>query len=341
MKTKPNITLSTLADVKTSGLFLSVKKGLNEVKNKSHSTKRETHQIFTTEIYSDIISIIICTAGNHSQAIAAAESILSQSFSIDKYEVIIVNNSHIPFPKTTDKIKVITEEELGLSKARNSGAKAAKGEYLLFMDDDARANTGLLDAIYSAFILHKRFSIIGGQIYLKLPTPLPDIFLEGRESVWSGYTVPYRIFREVKEHYEFPYGACFAVKHSTLDVLGGFSENYGRCGNNYAGGEETALCFKALRYGFKIGIEPKASVTHCVDEKRFTKEHVKRTLKEGIHTTYRLCKDGYTPYVWTDAYIYERIKILNQEISRLSLQKNNLALFYKECELSAFEELKK
>ncbi len=362
MKQKPNITLKNLADTKNIGLFLSLKKGLNEVFNKKISKKEIIKKPSPCLEYDDILSVIICTTGNMIMVKNAVKSLLTDKLPKDKYEIIMVNNS----PKTLDyrerpgcrpaidvwtddpdgtqfhitkssNIKTIHETTLGLSKARNTGASVAKGEYLLFIDDDAVANPDLLFNIFSAYKEHKDFSIIGGQIFLKIPDPKPEIFLENRDSVWSGYTVPYTHFRRIKEHYEFPYGACFSIRHSVLDILGGFPESYGRCGNNFAGGEETAICFKAIKYGFKIGIEPKASVLHCVEERRFSKEHVEKTIRAGIITTQKLCKEGYTPYKWTDTYIKERIKILNSEIKRL--ENNPLAKFYKECELKAFEEI--
>ncbi len=380
MKQKPNITLKNLADTKNIGLFLSLKKGLNEVFNKKVCKKEVIKKPTSCLDYEDILSIIICTTGNTSRVKAAVKSLLSDKLPKDKYEIIVVNNSpqtpqdinveedsirqnmncrehpacrsvvahtgatlhshtdlHISPSTNSPNLRIIHEPVLGLSKARNTGAREAKGEYLLYIDDDAIANPDLLFNIYSAYKDHNDFSIIGGQIFLKIPTPKPEIFLENRDSVWSGYTVAYTHFRRIKEHYEFPYGACFSIRHSVLDILGGFPESYGRRGNNFAGGEETALCFKSLKYGFKIGIEPKASVLHCVDERRFSTEHVEKTIRAGILTTYKLCKDGYAPYEWTNTYIKERIKILNSEIKRL--KNNPLAAFYKECELSAFEEI--
>ena len=335
---KSNITLKNLSDIENGGFYLALKKGLNELFNKKSARSEIISKNHISGGYNDMLSVIICTSKRFEQASNAVNSILNQDFDNSKLEVILVNNSQSPFPKKpfSDKITIVDEPTLGLSRARNSGARAARGEYLLYIDDDAEALESLLTVIYSAFKEHQKTAIIGGQILLSIPSPPPAVFMSGKEAVWSGYTVPYKIFKSVREQYEFPFGACFAIRHSALDVLGGFPENYGRCGNNFAGGEETALCFKARKYGYKIGIEPNAKVVHCISEDRFTKEHVRRTLYEGIVTTYRLCRDGYTPYKWTQPYIKERINILNTEITRLKKQNNALAVFYKECELDAF-----
>ena len=340
-KNKPNISLSALAEVSSGGVLLAVRKGFNEVFRTTRAGRVRSRADIRRDEYSDMISVIICTASRPELALLAAESVDKQRFNRKKFEIIVVNNSAESFPKERlpKSARLVNEPVLGLSRARNSGAAAARGSILLYMDDDALARDGLLAAMYDAFGKHPRAAIIGGQIFLKLPQPTPEIFLEGRESLWSGYTVPYTGFREIREQYEFPYGACFAVRHGALDALGGFSEAYGRCGDNFAGGEETALCFAARRAGMKLGIEPRAAVTHCVGRERFTKEHVRRTIREGIVTTQRLFSDGDAQSGWTEAYIKERINIINSEIKRLTERGRAKEIFYKQCELAAFREL--
>lgn len=328
-----NISLSNLAEIKTSGIPLALRKAINELFNRKKVVCPPKKDGFLKP-YMPNLSVIICTMGTEKNLTNCINSVLSQK--MPDTEIILVNNStnKVVAP---NGVKVINEPALGLSRARNTGARHAKGEYLLYMDDDAVADNNLLSVMKSAFEAHPKCAIIGGQIFLNLPTPTPKVFLKGKEALWSGYTVPYTKFKEIKEQYEFPYGACFGIRHSALDAMGGFPENYGREGNNFAGGEETALCFMALNYDMKIGIEPSAKVFHNVSARRFTKEHIKKTTYEGIVTTYRLFVDGYSPKGWTYPYIVERINIINAELARLS----GLAAYYKRCELEGFLAVKK
>lgn len=338
-KHKANIRLSNISEIKYGGIRLALRKGFNELRNKSNILSRSsiTH-LNNTNAYKDILSVIICTYDRPTSAAEAAKSVTAQLPQIP-FEVIVVNNSDREFPKTLlpDGVRLISEPRLGLSRARNTGARHAHGEYLLYIDDDAIAMPRLAETMYNAFIKHPDCAIIGGQIYLKLPNPVPEIFLPGREALWSAYTVPYKRFRKIRGDYELPYGACFGIRHSALDTLGGFSEDFGRCGNNFAGGEETALCYLAKNSGMKIGIEPQAAVRHMVDESRFSAEHVRRTIYEGTVTYYRLCKAGYTGQTWTETYVRERLKIAHTEAERLKKRGRETAAFYKECEISAFE----
>ncbi len=335
-RTNPNITLTNLAEVNSGGIVLTVRKMLNELLRKERT--RPPHRArLSTRAYKNILSVIICTANREDVVFGAVDSILNQNFDRSLFELIIVNNSASPLihAKLPSNARIIDQPVPGLSKSRNAGAQAANGEYLLYMDDDAIASEGLLSSVFNAFKNRPNVAIVGGQIHLRLPSPTPDIFLKGKEALWSAYTVPYKSFRIVREQYEFPFGACFAVRHSAFDILGGFPESYGRTGNDFAGGEETALCFMARRHGFKIGIEPRASVLHCVSPDRFTEEHVRRTIRAGILTTHRLFKDGYAPSGWTREYIVERLNIIEEEL----LKSRGLASLYKRYEKDAFAEL--
>lgn len=337
MQSKPNISLANLSEVHTGGLLLTVRKGINELLRRRNRHAGLTALPYPSKEYKPIISIIICTANDSELSLNVVNSIIRQGFDKKLYEIIIVNNSGKPFTNNLSfpDIKIVNESILGLSKARNTGASVANGEFLLYIDDDAVANDGLLDAIYSAFLKHTDYAIIGGQIFLKLPDPVPNVFLEGKEGLWSAYTVPYKSFREAHEQYEFPYGACFGIRHSILDALGGFPESYGRKGNDFAGGEEIALCFAAKKLCLKVGLEPSASVTHLVSPSRFTREHIRYTTRAGILTTYKLYEEGYAPYGWSKSYIIERLRITELEMERA----DERLRFYKKCEYDAFAEL--
>ena len=336
MKNKPNISLFNLAELRSSGLFLAVRKGMNEILNRSIHKHNQVISAMPKSSYKPIISVIICTSGRQQLALNAINSILNEDFT--DFEIILVNNNPDNFDHAQfgGSVKYMHEPVQGLSRARNRGAQAASGEFLLYIDDDAIACENLLSSIHSAFLNHPDMAIIGGQIFLKIPEFAEEIVLEGKEALWSAYTVSYKHLKEVREQYEFPYGACFAIRHSVLDKIGGFPHSYGRCGNNYAGGEETAVCFAAKKLGFKIGIEPSAAVLHCVSAERFTHEHIRKTTRASILTTYRLSCDGYSDCGWTSRYVDERLSIIRKELEKAS----GLSAFYKQCEYDAFSELK-
>jgi len=79
------------------------------------------------------------------------DSVMNQTY--NNYEVIVVNDGtkdrSMDIVKNYD-VKVINQENQGLSAARNIGASKAKGEYILFVDSDDTIETDLLQRLDKA-----------------------------------------------------------------------------------------------------------------------------------------------------------------------------------------------
>jgi glycosyltransferase involved in cell wall biosynthesis len=84
-------------------------------------------------------STIIPTIGRPS-LIHAVESVLYQDLPHGEFELIVVNDSGIPLSPATwqssERVQVIDTNRRERSIARNTGAAAAKGRFLHFLDDD-------------------------------------------------------------------------------------------------------------------------------------------------------------------------------------------------------------
>ncbi len=303
--------------------------------------------------YQRKISIIICTYMRGEKLIDAIWSVIRQSMSKKEYEIIIVDNAPTTsgIRETVDDfrkkysdnegfIRYIGVPQKGLSYARNAGMWNAKGEYLLFLDDDILADYYLLEEIFTGFKYHPHVGIVGGQVILERPFPTPKVLRKGWESLWSQFKISGNTFREVTQQFEFPYGADYGVRRSAIWRIGGFRMCYGRVGNDFAGGEETALAFKMLDIGYGIGLQPRAKVLHRVDHSRFTHEHVKKTIRAGVLTTYRFFCDLHTDIGWTRRYAKNQIKITQKEINILTRKNaDSLDIFYKKSYLDAWQRL--
>ncbi len=336
-KTKANITLSSVAELTPGNLWPALRKGICELRRPSRPKALPPPIPHGTGEKS--LSVILCTMGTCATLFSAVDAVLNQT--AKDYEVLVVWNGEKepPWQNFPSSVQVVWEKTSGISHARNTGARRAKGEILLYIDDDAVADEHLVEQMLKAFRNRPDTAVVGGQIFLKVPEPRPQVVLPGREGLWSAYRVPYSRYRQVREQYAFPYGACFGVRKSALDLLGGFPVTYGRVGDDFGGGEETALCFMAQQKGWKIGIQPKAWVEHWVEPRRFTKEHVKKTIRAGIFTTCRLSREGYAPAGWDLAYVKERLRIAELEWKTLQKRGKLWESYYKECERDAFLEL--
>ncbi|MFI3241966.1 MAG: glycosyltransferase [Alphaproteobacteria bacterium] len=107
------------------------------------------------------ISIIIPIYNVEKYLSRCLKSVIAQSF-ID-FEAICVNDGSQDnseeivknYAKKDKRIKIITQENLGLSMARNNGIKKAKGEYIYFLDSDDFIHPQLLEICYNYALKHK------------------------------------------------------------------------------------------------------------------------------------------------------------------------------------------
>ncbi len=342
MKHGKNTISSALGALDGAGLGTAARRIVCELRAlKPRAKKSAAHDAKAVGAIGPEMSAIVCTLGKSEKLISAVRSLENQTLPRGEYEIIVVSSGgrlDAELEKKLGGARIITVPEAGLSRARNAGAAVAGGMYLTYIDDDAIAAPDLLESVRGAFRAHKNAGVIGGQVLLREPPR--DIVLSGHEDLWSEFRIPGKKYREAKFQYDFPFGADFSVLHAFLDEAGGFDLRYGRVGHDYAGGEETALCFKALSLGYRIGLEPKCRVLHDVDESRFTREHVARTIEAGIMTARRLFEDGYSRSDWDLSYALERVSIAEREIKRLRKRgAEELEIFYKECERNGFEKL--
>jgi glycosyltransferase involved in cell wall biosynthesis len=121
------------------------------------------------------ISAIICTHNRDSYLGAAIDSLLAQDFAAD-FEVIVVDNNSsdrtrevVEQRASNPRLKYVFEPTIGLSVARNTGAKIASAEILAYLDDDAVASTHWLQVLDSAFKNNSKLAIAGGKVTLLWP----------------------------------------------------------------------------------------------------------------------------------------------------------------------------
>jgi len=105
-------------------------------------------------------SVIICTYNRSALLRGSVLSVLNQDFPSDQYEMIVVDNNSADDTEKVVKelalsssvrIEYVFEKNQGLSHARNAGIRKAKGEIIVFTDDDIEAERSWLCELISAF----------------------------------------------------------------------------------------------------------------------------------------------------------------------------------------------
>lgn len=219
-------------------------------------------------------SVIIATWNRRKFLQRALESLEQQTCPQDCFEVIVVDNASTD--DTADfladyilrkslPLRVFREERLGISFARNAGVKQARGNLLLFLDDDARADPDWI-VQYLRFFAERPADIAGGKILPDWEVPPPDWMnipaVSGLLSLLDYGSQARKLTNE------YVFGANFAMRKKVFEQLGAFCEDLGRKGADFGGGEETELQDRVRRKGGQVWYCPEARVYHWTPQSR-------------------------------------------------------------------------
>lgn len=278
-----------------------------------------------------LISAIICTHNREQYLGAAIDSLLTQTLGnqpLENYEVIVVDNAstdktaeiaqariiqaqesqaqesqtHINPTQanqpqsSSPQLRYIYEEKLGLSVARNTGAAAAQGQILAYLDDDAEASEGWLAALLAAFETNERVAIAGGKVTLIWPpnaTPPRWLSTDLSSSLGAYDLGDEQIYIQRPEL--TPRGLNYAVRKSFLESVGGFDTHLGRVGKNLLSNEEQQMTRLALKGGWQVAYVPTALAAHNVAPARMKPGwFLSRSWWQGISESYREQASGTT-----------------------------------------------
>lgn len=181
------------------------------------------------------------------------------------YEIIIADDNSTEnnefLKKHLENIIIVkNEKNLGFLKNCNNAAKHAKGDYLVFLNNDTQVKKGWLTELLFVFDNFKDAGLVGSKLIY------PDGSLqEAGGIIWqdgSGWNYgnqdkpekpEYNYIRET----DYISGASIMIKKSIWDELGGFDERY-----SPAYCEDSDLCFAVREKGYKVYYQPFSVVVH-------------------------------------------------------------------------------
>lgn len=140
----------------------------------------------------DGVSIIMPAYNAELYIAQAISSVLYQTF--ENWELIVVDDGstdstlEIVFSFHDDRIRLIKQENSGVSNARNTGLNLAKGKYITFLDADDILPTHSLQARVEYLEAHSNVDIVDGRIAVKDTEMRSDIRIY--EPYYSGKLLP-------------------------------------------------------------------------------------------------------------------------------------------------------
>jgi GT2 family glycosyltransferase len=164
-----------------------------------------------------------------------------------------------------EQVQIISHEHnRGRSASRNTGWRAGRGKYVIFLDADCEwSSTGSLCA------------------HLKMLESSTDVSTGAIISRDPGFWGAYQTILQSSREKDFSTGnlaaftsANFAIRRSILEASGGFDEGY-----RYYGFEDRDFLLRLISLGAKISFCPEAAIVHNPDSS--LKEICKKMMDAG------------------------------------------------------------
>jgi glycosyltransferase involved in cell wall biosynthesis len=243
------------------------------------------------------ISVITPTYKRRAPLLLHLRSWQEQTWS--NFEIVIVDNAADPdieravaeFNRTARiPARYVPEPRVGVVYARHTGAHAAKGDLLIFTDDDETAHPRLIERYATAFVEHPQMAAAGGSVQPVWESPPPAWLTEyigdARMFPPLGLVDIYDEFR--LDAKGFLFSGNMAIKRDVLFTVGGFNPEL--VGDLYFGDGEVGLYRKLWQHNMLIGYVPGAVIYHHIPAQRLTVDYLcRRMANEGaadIYTRY-------------------------------------------------------
>jgi len=228
-------------------------------------------------------SIVVCTynrAASLTETLYALKALKDDS--VDGWEVIVVdNNSSDDTRKVVEdlasswpRLTYAFEPEQGLSHARNHGIRIARGEVILFTDDDVLPEPDWMEKTLEG-MRHHGADACGGYVAPIWETEPPEWLTErfyGFLAIRADRTDDYPI----TDPRQAPFGANMAIARHVLEQVGLFDTARGRKGKVLASGEDGEMFERILRAGYPVWFLGSSRVHHKVEAFRLTKAYMRR-----------------------------------------------------------------
>jgi glycosyltransferase involved in cell wall biosynthesis len=230
-----------------------------------------------------LITVAICTLNRAESLRRTLQSMAAMEVPEGReWEVVVVNNHCTDH--TDDVIKTFADrlpirrefEPLrGLSRARNCAVGAARGDYIVWTDDDVIVDPGWLAAYAEAFHCWPEAAVFGGKIVEIFATPVPK-WLAGNEA-FKGFAA--RDFGDealplsIHER-RLPFGPNFAVRSAEQRAFR-YNCKLGHAPGQQRRAEEVDVVERILQSGAQGYWVPRAQVEHCDTHEQQTLRYFK------------------------------------------------------------------
>jgi GT2 family glycosyltransferase len=204
---------------------------------------------FPQDIRWPSVSVVVCSCNGARTVRECCEGLSKLDY--PNFEVIVVDDGSTDGTGEIAReygFRVISTPNRGLSSARNTGAQAATGEIVAYIDDDAYPDPQWLSYLAHTFLTTDAAAVGGPNI----PPPGDGAIAECIANAPGG---PVHVLISDREAEHIP-GCNMAFRKADLDAIGGFDPQF------RVAGDDVDLCWRLQQSGRTIGFCPAAMVWH-------------------------------------------------------------------------------
>lgn len=225
-------------------------------------------------------TVAICTYNRSRWLRGTLRFACAQDYPQDRWELLVVDNRSTDdtpavvaeFERAPKTPRYLLEKSQGLSFARNRALREAKGEVVIFLDDDTEGRPDWLRHLMEPYRQDSagRVGVVGGEIIPGFPDGLPK-WLEGQ---WE--PLKYRSDMGPLPPNRLPMGANFSVRRTAALGIGAFRTDLGRKGEVLAGSEDHDFIRRVRATGLEVWYVPDAEIVHLIPGNRLTFRYAMR-----------------------------------------------------------------
>ena len=227
------------------------------------------------------VTIAICTYNRAGSLADTLEHLCrQQDVSTPAWELLLIDNNCTDHTKQVAArfkahlpLRYLVETNQGLSHGRNRALREARGDLLIYTDDDVRPVPRWLSAYAEACHRYPDAEYFGGRILPWWPEGKPGWVRDINMPLLAGLFGTY----DLGEHNHWyapgemhPFGANFALRRSLFERLEPFRIDLGVVGSVPGRGEEAEYFGRVQAAGIRGVYVPEATVLHRVDPGHLT-----------------------------------------------------------------------
>lgn len=254
-----------------------------------------------------MLTVIICTYNRAKYIGPLLESLAVNILPKSEYEILLVDNNckdntrdiceHFAAAHPDITFRYVVEREQGLSAARNCGIREAKGDTIVYVDDDALVDPNYLQDYVNYFVAHPEVMALGGPIEPLYETAEPawmSPYTKALLTAWMNYGDKPREY----PHGRYPGGGNAAYRKVVFDKVGLFNTELGRKGNLLLASEEKDIFDKMQSLGMKVMYIPGPVLHHCIPQAKLEEDYFNRlTIQIGKSERARTLAIGTGKYI--------------------------------------------